>query len=371
MRQHVTKLGFLFTVTILLVGIAAFISANNLLFLLLASLLATFLISGFISRLGLANLELDVEHPEHMAAHRKVIGHFIIKNAKHWMPSFSIHLSGEPESGVARELYIPILPAGSTLHVPVELLFVRRGLYRDNAFYFESRFPFGFTHRRARVKLEREILVYPSVDPQGHAEDLMADVAGEIESRQRGRGNDFYRIRPYEVSESARHVDWKSTAHTGSLQVREFTREQDQSVTVFLDLNTTGSPPEWFDRAVDFCAFLCWNLTRQNTPFRLQTQQFDRQVPDEATAYTILRYLALVSPVAGAGPLSHDADSSFHVVLTPQASRILDAGWQPDRLFGPDDLGGVRSRTDTTTGTTGTGAIGSAHRTGQDLHHDH
>jgi Uncharacterized conserved protein (some members contain a von Willebrand factor type A (vWA) domain) len=343
MRQHVTKLGFLFTITILLVGIAAFISANNLLFLLLASLLATFLISGFISRLGLANLELDVEHPEHIAAHRKVIGHMIIKNAKRWMPSFSIHLSGAPESGIARDLYIPILPAGSTLRVPVELLFVRRGLYRDNVFYFESRFPFGFTHRRARVRLEREILVYPSVDPQGHAEELMAEVAGEIESKQRGRGNDFYRIRPYEVLESARHVDWKSTAHTGSLQVREFAREQDQSVTIFLDLDATGGPPDWFDRAVDFCAFLSWQLTRQNTPVRLRTQQFDRQVPEEATAYTILRYLALVSPVAGSGPPSHDADSSFHVVLTPQASRIQDAGPQPDRVYGPDDLRGIRS----------------------------
>ncbi|HUS06043.1 MAG TPA: DUF58 domain-containing protein [Bryobacteraceae bacterium] len=338
MRQHVTKLGFLFTITILLVGIAAFISANNLLFLLLASLLSTFLISGFISRLGLANLELDIEHPEHIAAGRPIIGHIIIKNAKRWMPSFSIHLSGAPESGVARDLYIPMLPAGSTLQVSVELLFSRRGLYRDNAFYFESRFPFGFTHRRAQVRLEREILVYPRVDPQGQAQDFLAEIVGEIESRQRGRGNDFYRIRPYEILESARHVDWKSTAHTGSLQVREFAREQDQSVTLFLDLDTTGAPPEWFENAIGFCAFLCWSLTLQNTPVRMQTQQFDCLVPNEATAYTILRYLALVTPVAGVQPSPPDADSSFSVILTPQASRLIEAGWKPDRSFGPDDL---------------------------------
>ena len=43
-----------------------------------------------------------------------------------------------------------------------------------------------------------------------------------MEMIQRGRGHDFYRIRPYETLESARHVDWKATAHTRDLQVREY-----------------------------------------------------------------------------------------------------------------------------------------------------
>ena len=52
MRQQITALGFVFTLTVVLVGLAAFISGNNLLFLLLAALLSTLLISGFVSRLG-------------------------------------------------------------------------------------------------------------------------------------------------------------------------------------------------------------------------------------------------------------------------------------------------------------------------------
>ena len=47
MRQQITKLGFLFSVTVAVVGLGAFVSGNNLLFLLLAALLATLLISGF------------------------------------------------------------------------------------------------------------------------------------------------------------------------------------------------------------------------------------------------------------------------------------------------------------------------------------
>ena len=220
MHQRITRAGLLFTFVILLVGLAAFASANNLLFLLVAALLATLLISGFISRLGLAGLELDIELPEHIPARRKITAQLVLKNKKRWAPSFSLHLTGAPESGMTGSLYVPVLAGNSTLREPVELVFAERGLYRENAFFFTSRFPFGFTQRRAHVRLAREILVYPSIDPQPGFEEILSAVAGEIELAQRGRGHDFYRIRPYEVLESSRHVDWKATAHTGELQIR-------------------------------------------------------------------------------------------------------------------------------------------------------
>ena len=49
MRQQVTWLGFVFTLTVILIGLAAFASGNNLLFLLLAA--SDFLISGVVRRL--------------------------------------------------------------------------------------------------------------------------------------------------------------------------------------------------------------------------------------------------------------------------------------------------------------------------------
>ena len=72
MRQQITALGFVFTLMVVLVGFAAFVSGNNLLFLLLAALLSTLLISGFVSRLGLAGLELDVQLPAHVVARREI-----------------------------------------------------------------------------------------------------------------------------------------------------------------------------------------------------------------------------------------------------------------------------------------------------------
>ena len=88
----------------------------------------------------------------------------------------------------------------------------------------------------------------------------MAEITGEIDARQRGRGHDFYRIRPYVAMESARHVDWKTTAHTGELQVREFASEQDQTSHYFWTSTfPRDASHEWFELAVDCCACLAWH----------------------------------------------------------------------------------------------------------------
>ena len=66
-RYKITRGGVLFTAAILVVGWGAIISGNNLLFLISAAMMATLLVSGLVSRLCLAGLELDFLVPEHVA----------------------------------------------------------------------------------------------------------------------------------------------------------------------------------------------------------------------------------------------------------------------------------------------------------------
>jgi uncharacterized protein (DUF58 family) len=327
-RQQATRLGLIFTMTSVLVALAAFASANNLLFLILALLLATLLVSGFISRLSLAGLELDFLLPEHICAGRKLLGRIVIGNTKSWMPSFSIQGAGSSSSGLSAPLYFPVIPARARIEEPVELFFARRGAYRQNSFRFSTRFPFGFAERRINVPLIRAVLVYPSIDPQPGFEDLLLSLQGEIESFYRGLGHDFYRIRPYEALESARHVDWKATAHTGDLQVREFAREQEQAVAFFLDLDVPASHSAWFDSAVDQCAFLAWNMSQRGSRVRFCTQEVDWQLPEEADVYTILKYLAVVSIRPGR-PLADSSDRKvFQIVFSASPQHLAEAGWE-------------------------------------------
>jgi len=236
-RYRITRAGLLYVLTTLLLGLAAFLSGNNLLFLLLAAMLATLLISGLVSRLSLAGLQLEFDLPEHISARRPVAARIRVGNSKWLLPSFSIRLTGIPPSAFARPIYFPVIPARSRLEETVTVVFGRRGRHREESFQFATRFPFGFSERRVVVKLPREILVYPCLDPLAGFDELTGEIQGELEARQRGRGHDFYRIRPYEPLESARHVDWKATAHTGELQVREFARETEPLVEIVLDLD--------------------------------------------------------------------------------------------------------------------------------------
>ncbi len=211
LRQHVTRSGLAYTATILVVALAAFVSANNLLFLILAAMLSVLLVSGFVSKLGLAGLEIDLTLPEHISARRKVRAGVRLKNLKRWTPSFSIRVAGTLESGFDSSVYFPVIPGGTTLEEPVDLYFPKRGLWRERSFQFTTRFPFGFAERREFVTTRHEIVVYPCLDPSPEFETLLASVTGDLEARQRGRSHDFYRIRPYEALESARHVDWRRT----------------------------------------------------------------------------------------------------------------------------------------------------------------
>jgi hypothetical protein len=334
-RQRVTRAGWLYTATVLLVGLMAVASANNLLFLILAVMFSAFLISGFVSRLSLAGLELDLALPEHLSAGQKLSGRIFVRNHKGWVPSFSIHLAGSPPSAVSSSVYFPVIPGGATLEETVEVSFGRRGLYRENSFLFSTRFPFGFTERRAHVTLRRDVLVYPCMAVQPGFDELVTGLSGEMQAHYRGRGGEFYRIRPYEPFESARHVDWKATAHTGELQVREFAREQEHLLEVFLDLDVPESLHDWFERAVECCAFLSWWVAERASRLRFHTQEFDCFLPEETDVYGILKYLALVEPLQSRRTPPPDDDTSFQLVLTADPQRMMDAGWQGARFLSP------------------------------------
>ena len=335
LRHTVTFGGVLFTLAMLMVGIAAAASANNLLFLITAAMLATLMVSGFVSRLSLAGLELDFVLPEHIAARRKLAGRICVRNAKSWLPSFSVHLGGSSET-VLTTLYFPVIPGGAVLDEAIEACFQKRGVYHESGFEFSTGFPFGFIERRADVTLRRDVVVYPPIDPQPGFEDMLAAIRSDLEAQVRGRGSDFYRIRHYEALESARHVDWKATAHTGDLQVREFAREQERLIDMCLDLNRPSDATEWFETAVAACAFLAWRVAERGARLRFRTQEFDASIPEMGDVYTVLRYLATVSPLRGKPPLPPGDEDSYQLVFTAaDASVLADAGWTPDRIVGP------------------------------------
>jgi uncharacterized protein (DUF58 family) len=339
-RYRITRSGYLFAFALLLVGATAIASGNNLLFLVLAAMMATVLISDFVSRLCLAGLELELILPEHISAKQAVTARLKLRNLK-WFPSFAIHLSSRPGAEapvLRRDIVFPAVPGRTSVQADAPAMFPRRGLHRENLFFIATRFPFGFVERRVSVSIRSEAVIYPPLEGSFTAEDLLGALRGDLEKEQRGLGSDFYRLRPYELHESARYVDWKSSAHTRELQVREFAREERSTVYLFFDLRMPAG--DEFERALECCAYLVWMLSGESTRIRFRTQLADLMFPDQVDVYEILRTLALVESDARAGVPDEDEDDP-ELLFTANASEFVARGWRPERVVSPGDSVGT------------------------------
>ena len=133
-------------------------------------------------------------------------------------------------------------------------------------------------------------------------------------------------------------MDWKATAHTGNLQVREFAREQEQIVEMFLDRAVPMELDAWFEHAVDCCAFLAWRLSNQGAAIHFRSNGFQFRQPEDGDIYAILKYLALIAPQNVNTPEAPLDETSYKVVLTASPRRFLEAGWVDASILSPQAL---------------------------------
>src|SRR6202051_1350886 len=102
-------------------------------------------------------------------------------------------------------------------------------------------------------------------------------ITGEFETFVRGRGDDLYLIREYLPEDLARHVDWKATAKSGSLKVREFSREDERKLCIVFDNPPAGLISDAaYERAVNLVASLAWHFSTQDAEVSFVPHGFSR-----------------------------------------------------------------------------------------------
>jgi uncharacterized protein (DUF58 family) len=213
--------------------------------------------------------------------------------------------------------YFAYLPAGAQLSADLALNFEHRGRYQEKSFGLATRFPFAFLTKTRHIALPREIIVYPSVDPPDEFFEVLPLISGEFESYVRGRGNDLYRIREYLPEDSARHVDWKATAKSGSLKVREFAREDERKLRIIFDNPNIGVLSEKaYENAVRLVASLSWHFGEQNTQLSFLSQNYK----GGEQIYDFLAYLAEVQPEEAPSLLQDlSISGDYNIILTTQS----------------------------------------------------
>lgn len=309
-----TRQGLFFIGAVSAVALAAISSGNNLLYLILSCMLAAMVISGLASRLGLSGLQLSLSFPPHLFAGRQTTARIGLRNLKRWMPSFSIWLGVAPAPGdqphvEIENVYCPLITGRGEARISVPATFLRRGRFQQGDFWLRSRFPFAFVERRARLRLTQQVLVYPSVDDSAEVEGLIEPVAEDWQAPVRGDSHDLYRIRPATASDDARFVDWKATARSTGLMVREFTRENRGQVEVVFEAIPPRGPraDEQFEKAVQLCASLVWRLHEMGAAVQFCSGDTRITAPAQSQRiYEVLQWLAVVRPTeqrSGSGNL--------------------------------------------------------------------
>ncbi len=384
---QLTRQGMAFITMVFLLAVAGLNTGNNLLYLVVASLLAAILMSGVTSLAVLTGLSLEILLPEHVFARRPVPARIRLENQKKFMPSFSITLTGstdaESSKGKAEErkfhggrkrsrskihgeekrspwlpaddhggilgqaLNFPFVPAARAVTRTVELQFPHRGVYSEKGFSLTTRFPFGFLEKKLDIEVSRELLVYPAVEPTDEFYEILPMLTGELEAFQRGRGNDLYSIRDMLPTDTARHVDWKASARTGILKVREFAREDERRLQLILDrrIGPAGKgAAERFEAGVELCASLAWHFYEMDAQLEFLCDDFQTPAARaDDVIYDILAFLAAVKPSLESPlepPWIAPAENTFRIVFTsaPRGS-IPTTTWSRSYFIFLDALG--------------------------------
>lgn len=353
---EITREGMAYLGVALIIGVAALNTTNNLLFIVLAAMLAAIVVSGFASAAVLRGLELDVSVPEIAFAGKPIVAQVKLNNPRKMIPAFSVRVAArlqskkkkkpgwewqrtdfffprnkkwirvpdyalrrkalqpEPPAIFERPVYFTFVPPHTTADAEVELTFTQRGRYSQECFYLATRFPFSFLVKSRRVRLTRELLVYPALLESAEFMDLLPAITGEHAALVRGSGTELYRIREHTPQDPARFVDWKASAKTASLKVREFSREDDVRLRIVFDNAAPDAvSPEAYEHAVSLAASLAWHLHGQGVSLSYAAQQYS----SAPYLYDFLLYLALVQPQPGESVLeSLPPSDDYNLIIT-------------------------------------------------------
>ena len=329
-----TSGGGVFLVIIIVVGFAAWNTGNNLLFLVFSLLCSTLFVGWIAARTSLRDLTVSARFPDHIFAAEPAPVIVTLRNTKRLLPSFSVFVEArgpgnEPAATTGKRryakrllAYFSYVPHHASAEQRVEQLFPKRGHVLIDGFELSTRFPFGFFRRRRRLRArDVDIIVYPKPEVISDELHLLPMFAGRLPSLRRGAGHDLFSMRDYQPQDDLRHIDWKATARSRRLTVREFTSEDERRITIVLDTRLPGEPSEElkqrFEKGVVQTASLLKHFIEERTEVRLvlgdEVGPFGSGMEQ---LYRCLKRLALVTAAEGGPTESFEIDPTMKTSVT-------------------------------------------------------
>lgn len=277
------------------VGMAAYNSSSNILFLTLSLLLTCLVLSGVLSWLNLRRVRWELQvQPALRAGHDTSVG-LSLRNGKSFLPTYGLwfNLVAHPRRPDAEqraestmratgaEIRAALAQAESTEvrgrvalagrldprgEVRLDWIFqpLRRGLLRIELLSVGSFFPFGFLRKDIGTALWTDVIVWPApTEYRRHVPVSTRRQSGGERVARPGAGSDLIAVRRYATGDSHRLIHWKASARTRQLLVRQFAAESAEGYVVWLRTDAgIWARPEQFEVLISFAATLVEDLFR-------------------------------------------------------------------------------------------------------------
>jgi uncharacterized protein (DUF58 family) len=113
------------------------------------------------------------------------------------------------------------IPPRQTASVSVPVRTQARGWLQLPRVTMETRYPLGFARAWSYVQPDMRALVYPRPDNSGLPASQPIAERGDVQAAGAGL-DDFAGLRPYQASDSPRHIAWKAAARGGPMLTKIF-----------------------------------------------------------------------------------------------------------------------------------------------------
>lgn len=230
-RVRVNRAGLIFIGITIFLGVAAVNTGNNLLYLIVSSLLSFMLVSGVVSLYNLRGLIVLLVPPEEVYAGDETAFRVVVKNVKR-LPSFLVVVKKDKNACV-----FPFVPAKGETEDSLKLSFEKRGFYPAVRVEVSSPFPVGMFERFFELEVEVNLVVFPQLLPVvGHfSGEGLQDRGWSLKHERRKGYEELYGVREY-AGEPPKLIHWKLSAKTGSLYVKDMIEESAPPIVLSLDM---------------------------------------------------------------------------------------------------------------------------------------
>ncbi len=241
--------GLVFSSMMMFMGLAAINSQANLLFGVFGLMIGVLIISGFVSRAVMRRLRVGREFPESLTVGQRGVIVYKFTNEKYYWPSLSVCL-GELDGNEAftQQTFAYMLHAagGHTASVPVDVIPRRRGLHQLGRYQLSTSFPFGFIKRAVEKRQDDSLLVFPAsakVDAKVLTLCRAAEKTGAMMRPRRGGVDEIYGVKEYRSGDNPRWINWRRSARTGQLVVKEMTQVSPPRLLLLIDTHLRVRTP--------------------------------------------------------------------------------------------------------------------------------